>query len=136
MSAVISFFGSTGRAPFISTRCEMQRHSTSLCASRPRGRLPGESWGRLGRSALCQRFDELAEAGEAAILGLRAEIADVDLLHDDQELEDAEGVVPAPPGHVQTGAHLVERGRLLAGGEPGFPGRHRRLAAPEDAVGG
>src|SRR5579875_2543478 len=65
-----------------------------------------------------------AEAGEAGVAGLAAEVADEDLLQDHGELESGEGAIPAEFGEVEAGLGSVERGGLGPGGEARPPGGH------------
>jgi len=53
-----------------------------------------------------------AHGGEAGVLGLAAQRADVDLLRDDGELEGARGLVPDDVVHGETGALGVARAHV------------------------
>jgi len=67
---------------------------------------------------------------EAFVMGLAAAPADVDLLHDDGELEGGEDLVPADVADIEAGALGIAGDGLGARRKAPMPGRHRRDAAP------
>src|SRR4029077_13049698 len=71
---------------------------------------------------------------EALVLGLAADIADIDLLDDDGELEGGEHLVPADRSDIEPGARGIALDRIRARRKPLAPGRHRRDLAPGGVI--
>ena len=74
----------------------------------------GASWLHVSKprdraTPLDQRGDAFAHGGEALVLRLAAQPADVDLLQDDGQLEGAPGLVPDDVVQGETGARGIAR---------------------------
>ena len=86
---------------------------------------------RQGRRLVEERGDAATEDGEALVPGLAAQVADVDLLQDDGDLEHPEDVVPVDR------AEAVERyADATASARLGKPSCQVGMAAPSIQAGG
>src|SRR5262245_7972853 len=73
----------------------------------------------VGAGQVQQALGDLIAEGHAVVLRLALVPAEVELLHDDRHLEEAEGVVVRHPAHVVPAALAVARDRLRARHEAG-----------------